>query len=305
MADQKISELTALTGANAADDDVLAIVDTSAVETKKITRSELFTDTPTILVGTTDSTLYNNSGSGTGVNLQNFGNIAVARDGNDCMVLNRLNSDGDIALFNKDGATVGSIGTANGVPYFYGSSGFRLGGSIQPINSAGALSDNTTDIGQSNARFKDLYLSGGVYLGGTVAANHLDDYEEGTWTPVYRGSTTAGTATVGSTEGFYTKIGNSVTIWLRIANMTISGAAGATTITGLPFTSSHGSAAYSSVAMAMTHNIDFGADWNQSLYVAGNTLYGLESRNGDTWVDWAVTNSTGIYINFTMTYRTA
>jgi hypothetical protein len=28
-------------------------------------------------------------------------------------------------------------------------------------------------------RFKDLYLSGGVYLGGTVAANKLDDYETG------------------------------------------------------------------------------------------------------------------------------
>jgi hypothetical protein len=36
----------------------------------------------------------------------------------------------------------------------------------------------------SAARFKDLYLSGGVYLGGTVAANYLDDYEEGTWTPI-------------------------------------------------------------------------------------------------------------------------
>jgi trimeric autotransporter adhesin len=29
----------------------------------------------------------------------------------------------------------------------------------------------------------DIEVSGGVYLGGTVAANLLDDYEEGTWTP--------------------------------------------------------------------------------------------------------------------------
>ena len=48
MADQKISELNALTGVNAADDDALAIVDTSATETKKITRAQLFTDTPSI-----------------------------------------------------------------------------------------------------------------------------------------------------------------------------------------------------------------------------------------------------------------
>jgi hypothetical protein len=42
-----------------------------------------------------------------------------------------------------------------------------------------SVGDATADLGLSNRRFKDLYLSGGVYLGGTVAANHLDDYEEG------------------------------------------------------------------------------------------------------------------------------
>ena len=43
MADKKISELTALTGANVSDaNDKLAIVDASANETKYITRLELF-----------------------------------------------------------------------------------------------------------------------------------------------------------------------------------------------------------------------------------------------------------------------
>lgn len=60
MADQKISQLNALTGANVTDaDDVLVIVDTSATETKKITREELFKNvtsfstTGAISVGTT------------------------------------------------------------------------------------------------------------------------------------------------------------------------------------------------------------------------------------------------------------
>ena len=43
--------------------------------------------------------------------------------------------------------------------------------------------DNSHDLGAGGARWKDLYLSGGVYLGGTGSANKLDDYEEGTWTP--------------------------------------------------------------------------------------------------------------------------
>ena len=40
MADKKISELTALTGANVATDDQLVIVDTSAALTKSITIDE-------------------------------------------------------------------------------------------------------------------------------------------------------------------------------------------------------------------------------------------------------------------------
>ena len=48
MADKKISELNSLTGANAANGDLVAIVDVSATETKKITRSEFFTNTPSI-----------------------------------------------------------------------------------------------------------------------------------------------------------------------------------------------------------------------------------------------------------------
>jgi hypothetical protein len=48
MADKKISELNSLTGANAANGDLVAIVDVSATETKKITRSEFFTNVPSI-----------------------------------------------------------------------------------------------------------------------------------------------------------------------------------------------------------------------------------------------------------------
>lgn len=46
MADIKISSLTALTGANTATDDVYVIVDTSATETKKQTRDQLFQNIP-------------------------------------------------------------------------------------------------------------------------------------------------------------------------------------------------------------------------------------------------------------------
>ena len=50
MADTKISALNALTGANSAVDDVYAIVDTDATETKKQTRAELFKGVPNLEV---------------------------------------------------------------------------------------------------------------------------------------------------------------------------------------------------------------------------------------------------------------
>lgn len=54
MPDTKISALTSLTGAGAAQDDLLAIVDTSAATTKKITREEFFKSVDYIAFDTTN-----------------------------------------------------------------------------------------------------------------------------------------------------------------------------------------------------------------------------------------------------------
>ncbi len=58
----------------------------------------------------------------------------------------------------------------------------------------------------------------GIYLGGTAAANKLDDYEEGTWTPqvYYQNSTDQSNATNTVQEGKYTKIGNLVYVSFRL-----------------------------------------------------------------------------------------
>jgi hypothetical protein len=67
-------------------------------------------------------------------------------------------------------------------------------------------------------------------------ANTLDDYEEGTWTPVLSRDGTAPTISYGERYGRYTKIGNMVTCWVTINNITVSSAGtGANSITGLPF----------------------------------------------------------------------
>ena len=74
----------------------------------------------------------------------------------------------------------------------------------------------------------------------TAAANALDDYEEGTFTPNVVGSSTAGTATYVVRNGKYTKIGNQVSFTIYVDWNSGTGV-GNFEITGLPFTVSAGS----------------------------------------------------------------
>jgi hypothetical protein len=76
---------------------------------------------------------------------------------------------------------------------------------------------------------------------GTVTGGVLDDYEEGTWTPAI---VTSGTQPTGDTystlynRGWYTKIGNQVTITLSLSVTNKgSGGTGTLRLTGFPFNS--------------------------------------------------------------------
>ena len=80
--------------------------------------------------------------------------------------------------------------------------------------------------------------SGGIGFNDTSTANHLDDYEEGSWTP-YLNTNGAGTlsATYTVQTGRFTKIGDLVYVmWDITVSDTPSGNNGYPQITGLPFT---------------------------------------------------------------------
>ena len=179
------------------------------------------------------------------------GTCAITRSGGQPLLLNRQTSDGDIILFRKDGTTVGRIGSFAGVVSYIaldprtsgvngsglmGGSVSQTEGTIQPTNGAGAKDDAAINLGVSTNRFKDAYLSGGVYLGGTGAANKLEDYEEGTWTPELRfgGATPSGIVQT-SSLGYYTKVGNLVTVQVKIILSSKGAQTGNAEIYGLPF----------------------------------------------------------------------
>ena len=70
-------------------------------------------------------------------------------------------------------------------------------------------------------------------------ANTLDDYEEGTFTPVIRGGGTAGTYELNTSfdDGFYQKVGRMVTVRVvvALAGSITAGGTGNYIISGLPF----------------------------------------------------------------------
>ena len=77
-------------------------------------------------------------------------------------------------------------------------------------------------------------------------ANTLDDYEEGTWTPVLRRLAGSSDYTYTLQNGFYTKIGNLVQVQfaITISAITTQGSR-FLEITGLPFTAKNSSFQYS------------------------------------------------------------
>jgi hypothetical protein len=204
-------------------------------------------DSGNLLVGTTDTDPANNSANSTaddGVAITAVGEVRSSRylaTANSGAVgfFNRTGTDGDIVRFRKSGTSVGSIGSTAGTHLFVGSGDTGLlyqgaANAIEPWNvSTNGARDNTIDLGLASNRFKDLYLSGGAYLGGTGSANYLDDYEEGTWTP---GVDTTG-YTMSSSSGKYTKVGRLVTLHFLVRFSTVGTQNSSCTISGQPFES--------------------------------------------------------------------
>ena len=193
-----------------------------------------------LLVGTTSS--FGSSGITLGSNKV----IYAAASSQNVANFQRYTTDGEIVRFGKDGSTVGSIasraGTSINVNSQSGDLYLQRGGTTGLIVNPTYLTpgaDATATLGGSWARFTDLYLSGGVYLGGTGSANHLDDYEEGAWTPSFSEGITSLTYSI--QKGRYTKVGRFVACEFYIlCNGTGTGAG--IGIQGLPFAIASGDA---------------------------------------------------------------
>jgi len=175
-----------------------------------------------------------------GTVLYGSGQIYATANGTQPLVITRKTNDGALSLFYKDTNEVGSISTSGGdLTIGTGDTGLAFNDfvdAIYPVNTSGAVRDGAVTLGDSAIRFKDLYLSGGVYLGGTASANKLDDLESGTWTP----QDDSGNNWTQPSPAKYYKIGDLVTCWFDVSYNSNIGS-NANRLGNFPFTSDSGS----------------------------------------------------------------
>jgi len=116
-----------------------------------------------------------------------------------------------------------------------GSQKLLIDGSTSQTTLFGGLYLSSANLILANGNGIDFSANGNA---GGMTSELLDDYEEGTFTPVFTTDGTDFTQTSTST-GTYTKIGNKVTVHLIMVLSASSGASGGTgnvLVTGLPFT---------------------------------------------------------------------
>jgi hypothetical protein len=177
-----------------------------------------------------------------------------------------------------------STGTGNGTD------GLELG--MESLNAIFWNRENGILRFATNNTERMRILSGGglTFNGDTATANALDDYEEGTWTPV----TSSNSGRVGTWDttltGNYTKIGRLVQI-----NLTIAG-------TGMGFTSTNGYSRYSGLPFAVDKpGSGTFASGSVSSAVAGHAFVASDET---VWLYAVQSTNTANGINVVFTYYT-
>jgi len=111
--------------------------------------------------------------------------------------------------------------------------------------------------------------------------NTLDDYEEGTWTPVLNFGGSAGVLIYNYQNGTYTKVGNVVTVRCYIAISTKTAATGAATLSGLPYATKSTANTYTSAYMYIS-NASSITNALMSYAPPGFSFFNLGQGNGST-----------------------
>lgn len=121
-----------------------------------------------------------------------------------------------------------SDGTANGVAYLNGSKVLTTGSALvfdgTNFSTTGTIKGATTiGVGNATPSTSGAGITFPATQSASTDANTLDDYEEGTWTPRLADVSSGGNSNLSGSAGWYTKIGNQVTIYGKFDPMTTTG----------------------------------------------------------------------------------
>ena len=197
-----------------------------------------------------------------------------------------------------------SVGTGSVRFYTDAASTVAVGTAVTPTERMRIESDGAVLIGtyvDGSAGAGDVVVNGGVYLGGTAAANKLDDYEEGTFTPAYSAGGSS-TATYDTQDGKYTKVGNLVTVNIVLRATALGAMTGTVSITGLPFASN----GFGSASVGYATGLAITAGTAVTGYVSGSGAISMrewDSTSGTSLITEA-NLSAAAYVIMSATYKT-
>ena len=161
---------------------------------------------------------------------------------------------------------------------YLGASDDRYRGQIRYKDNDHFMSFHT-----NNTERLRIQSGGGIsFNGDSAAANALDDYEEGSWTPVAFGWSQSGTNSYGNQNGRYIKVGNLVTVFFFVEWTNLSNASGVLAIGGFPY--NHRTSTYNGSTAVECRYIDYSGDTVYGVYGNGygtSILLYAQTDNGN------------------------
>jgi hypothetical protein len=204
--------------------------------------------------------------------------------------LNSIRTASDTYVYAQSSVLASRLQQRDGTFRFFTAPSGTAGNAISftqamTLDAAGGLKTlNTIGVGNATPSTSGAGITFPATQSASSNANTLDDYEEGTWTPTWTPASGSG-ATVNVADGFYTKVGNTVTIVFRLGTNGHGTSSGNITIGGLPFAASSTSNNQGVICGGLAANMAITAGQN----LVGQTAAGATTVNP---VLWKVTTGT-------------
>jgi hypothetical protein len=267
-----------------------------------------------ITTGTKNTVIGRYTGNQGGLDIRTASNYIVLSDGdgNPRMFWNGANATqnggltvgslGDLIVDTTSTAAVVTVGRQSGTGS--DNTNFRVRNRVDVtaffVNAGdqSAYVGTTFGVGNTTGAASGAGITFPATQNASSNANTLDDYEEGTFTPAF--SPSSGTWTSSSSQGFYTKIGNTVVLQMYLTITTVGSGSGFIDVAGLPFTTFNPSVGAGNRAAIGVVREDATTGVISQIYLTGNATIGsCQDLTGGN-----VAQASGNIYDITVTYFT-